>query len=157
MIFMLCYVYFVIVNKTNMSYRKMKQTWCDSATWLHPFFFRYKSFIPVSVSQSISQRNLLTRLRISNVFKVFLEEFNNNTVLNSSVNKHDLKVKYISTLETLLRHFGYEVYQPASVSIHESDELLPKGSADEDGAQRRVLVSGTAGVKWQNMTPEVKL
>ncbi|TSL47703.1 Tyrosine-protein kinase JAK1 [Bagarius yarrelli] len=115
--------------------------------------YKYKNFVPVSLNQSISQRNLLTRLRISNVFKVFLEEFNDKTVLNSSVSKHDLKVKYISTLETLTRHFGCEVYEPLSVSVHENDEL-PSVHADGGGAQRhRVLISGTRGIKWQ-ISPE---
>lgn len=117
---------------------------------------RYKSYIPASLNQSISQRNLLTRLRISNVFKVFLKEFNDKTVLNSSVTKHDLKVKYISTLETLTTHFGCEVYEPKSLSIHENNEV-PSGSANEDGARRRLLVSGTCGIKWQVMLPEVTL
>lgn len=117
---------------------------------------RYKSYIPASLNQSISQRNLLTRLRISNVFKVFLKEFNDKTVLNSSVTKHDLKVKYISTLETLTTHFGCEVYEPKSLSIHENNEV-PSGSANEDGARRRLLVSGTCGIKWQVVPPEVTL
>ncbi|XP_053351570.1 tyrosine-protein kinase JAK1-like [Clarias gariepinus] len=116
--------------------------------------FKYKNYIPVSLNQSISQRNLLTRLRISNVFKAFLEEFNDNTVLNSSVSKHDLKVKYVSTLETLTRHFGCEVYQPLSVRIHENDEV-PTGFTGSTGAGRRVIVSGTGGIKWQVISPEI--
>ncbi|GAA6077610.1 tyrosine-protein kinase JAK1 isoform X1, partial [Tachysurus ichikawai] len=114
---------------------------------------RYKNYIPVSLKQSISQRNLLTRLRISNVFKSFLESFNDNMVLNNSINIQDLKVKYISTLETLTSHFGCEVYQPLSFSIYENDQVL-SGYVGGDGARRRILVSGTGGIKWQIVSPE---
>ncbi|XP_046708701.1 tyrosine-protein kinase JAK1-like isoform X2 [Silurus meridionalis] len=119
--------------------------------------FKYKNYIPLSLNHSISQRNLLTRMRISMIFKVFLEEFHDKTILNSSVSKHDLKVKYISTMETLTTHFGSEVYEPSSVSIHEEDQV-PPGSAGKsgggDGARRRLLVSGTSGIMWQTVAPE---
>ncbi|XP_017327064.1 tyrosine-protein kinase JAK1 [Ictalurus punctatus] len=118
--------------------------------------FKYKNYIPVSLNQLISQRNLLIRLRISNVFRSFLEEFNDNTVLNSNVSKHDLKVKYISTLETLTKHFGCEVYEPLSVTIHETDEA-PSGSMSDSGNRHRVLVSGTCGIKWQSLSPQTCL
>ncbi|KAK3567775.1 hypothetical protein QTP86_026462 [Hemibagrus guttatus] len=118
--------------------------------------FKYKNYVPLCLNQSISQRNLLTRLRISNVFKAFLEEFNDNTVQNNNVSKQDLKVKYISTLETLTRHFSCEVYEPLSFRIHENDEV-PSGLVSEDGEKRQVLVSGTCGIKWQIVPPETSL
>ncbi|XP_060729674.1 tyrosine-protein kinase JAK1-like [Tachysurus vachellii] len=118
--------------------------------------FKFKNYIPVSLKQSISQRNLLTRLRISNVFKSFLESFNDNMVLNNSINIQDLKVKYISTLETLTVHFGCEVYEPLSFSIYENDQVL-SGHVGGDGARCRILVSGTGGIKWQIVSPETCL
>ncbi|KAL7876621.1 hypothetical protein AOLI_G00115840 [Acnodon oligacanthus] len=110
--------------------------------------FKYKNYIPASLNQVISQRNLFTRLRITNVFKAFLEEFNDKTVSNSSVNNSDLKIKYISTLETLTRNFGCEVFEPLSLNIHDNEDMA---SGDEDGTGHRVLVSGTCGIKWQKV------
>uniref|UniRef100_A0A674EB82 Tyrosine-protein kinase n=1 Tax=Salmo trutta TaxID=8032 RepID=A0A674EB82_SALTR len=69
----------------------------------------YKKYIPESVNQIIKQRNFLTRVRISRVFQHFLNEFNNKTVKNNKVNTHDIKVKYLATLETLTCGFGCEV------------------------------------------------
>uniref|UniRef100_A0AAR2L2N2 Tyrosine-protein kinase n=1 Tax=Pygocentrus nattereri TaxID=42514 RepID=A0AAR2L2N2_PYGNA len=115
--------------------------------------FKYKNYIPASLNQIISQRNILTRLRITNVFKAFLEEFNDKTVNNSSVNNSDLKIKYISTLETLTRNFGCEVFEPLSLSIHENEDMA---SGDEDGTGHCVLVSGTCGIKWHKVPAEVR-
>ncbi|KTG31608.1 hypothetical protein cypCar_00019958 [Cyprinus carpio] len=53
--------------------------------------FEYKNYIPKALYKSIRHRNVLTRLRISNVFKVFLEEFTKNTVQGTEINTHDLK------------------------------------------------------------------
>uniref|UniRef100_A0A4W5K0F1 non-specific protein-tyrosine kinase n=1 Tax=Hucho hucho TaxID=62062 RepID=A0A4W5K0F1_9TELE len=69
----------------------------------------YKKYIPESVNKIIKQRNFLTRLRISRVFQHFLNEFNNKTVKSNKVNTHDIKVKYLATLETLTCGFGCEV------------------------------------------------
>uniref|UniRef100_A0A4W5JGW4 non-specific protein-tyrosine kinase n=1 Tax=Hucho hucho TaxID=62062 RepID=A0A4W5JGW4_9TELE len=71
----------------------------------------YKKYIPESVNKIIKQRNFLTRLRISRVFQHFLNEFNNKTVKSNKVNTHDIKVKYLATLETLTCGFGCEVYK----------------------------------------------
>uniref|UniRef100_A0A8C7J2X6 non-specific protein-tyrosine kinase n=1 Tax=Oncorhynchus kisutch TaxID=8019 RepID=A0A8C7J2X6_ONCKI len=69
----------------------------------------YKKYIPDRVNQIIKQRNFLTRLRISRVFQDFLSEFNNKTVQSDNVSTHDIKVKYLATLETLTCGFGCEV------------------------------------------------
>lgn len=115
--------------------------------------FKYKNYIPADMHQAIRRRNILTRLRINNVFRDFLKEFNDRTVQSNNVNKEDLKVKYISTLETLTKHFGCEVFEPSSLSMHENEEA-PSGTADEEQAKCRVLVSGIMGIKRQNITPE---
>ncbi|XP_066536675.1 tyrosine-protein kinase JAK1-like [Hoplias malabaricus] len=114
--------------------------------------YKYKNYIPACLNQAISQRNILTRLRIANVFKVFLEEFNDKTVNNNSVSKHDLKIKYISTLETLTQHFGCEVFELSSLSIHENEDNA--SASKDDGARHRVFVSGTEGIKWQKVATE---
>lgn len=116
---------------------------------------RYKWYIPADLRRSISQRNILTRLRISNVFRVFLQEFSDKTVQRNSVGQNDLKVKYLATLETLTRHFGCELFQPRLLSVHESEEAAPGPAAAEGQARRRVLVSGTRGIRWQDVPAEV--
>ncbi|XP_062849853.1 tyrosine-protein kinase JAK1-like [Trichomycterus rosablanca] len=115
--------------------------------------FKYKTYIPADLKRSISQRSVLTRLRINNVFKAFLEEFSDKTVQRNSVSQHDLKVKYVATLETLTKHFGCEVFEPGLLSVHESEEVR-SGPGDEDAARHRVLVSGTCGIRWQKVPPE---
>lgn len=114
--------------------------------------FKYKNYIPVSFKQDIAQRNIFTRLRIANVFKAFLEEFNDRTIKNSSVSKHFLKVKYISTLENLTQRFGCEVFEPPLLIIHENEDDA-SGFGDKD-TRHRVLVSGTCGIKWQKVPVE---
>ncbi|XP_064575522.1 tyrosine-protein kinase JAK1 isoform X2 [Zonotrichia leucophrys gambelii] len=51
----------------------------------------YKHYIPETLNRTIRQRNFLTRIRINNVFKHFLKEFNNKTICNNSVSPRDLK------------------------------------------------------------------
>uniref|UniRef100_A0A4W4FAF7 Tyrosine-protein kinase n=1 Tax=Electrophorus electricus TaxID=8005 RepID=A0A4W4FAF7_ELEEL len=114
--------------------------------------FKYKNYIPITLNQAISQRNFLTRLRIANVFKAFLEEFSEQTIKSTSISKHDLKVKYISTLETLTEHFGCEVFDSSSLNIHEDDEPS-LCSGGEDRARYLVLVSGVCGIKWRKNLP----
>uniref|UniRef100_A0A4W4FCG3 non-specific protein-tyrosine kinase n=1 Tax=Electrophorus electricus TaxID=8005 RepID=A0A4W4FCG3_ELEEL len=117
--------------------------------------FKYKNYIPITLNQAISQRNFLTRLRIANVFKAFLEEFSEQTIKSTSISKHDLKVKYISTLETLTEHFGCEVFDSSSLNIHEDDEPS-LCSGGEDRARYLVLVSGVCGIKWRKVPAEVR-
>ncbi|KAK2901348.1 hypothetical protein Q8A67_009463 [Cirrhinus molitorella] len=114
--------------------------------------FEYKNYIPKVLYKSIRHRNVLTRLRISNVFKVFLEEFTKNTVQNNGISAHDLKVKYMSTLETLTKHFGQEVFEPTSLIIHENEQVITDSSAA--GAHYKILVSGTSGIHWCKVPKE---
>uniref|UniRef100_A0A8C1L9X5 Tyrosine-protein kinase n=1 Tax=Cyprinus carpio TaxID=7962 RepID=A0A8C1L9X5_CYPCA len=109
--------------------------------------FEYKNYIPKALYKSIRHRNVLTRLRISNVFKVFLEEFTKNTVQGTEINTHDLKVKYMSTLETLTKHFGQEMFEPSCLIIHENEQMI-KDSCSEAGVHYKILVSGTSGIHW---------
>lgn len=110
-------------------------------------FVRYKNYIPRVLYTSIRHRNILTRLRISNVFKVFLEEFNRNTVEGNNISTHDLKIKYMSTLETLTKHFGQEVFEPCSLIIHDNEQVLTD-SRCAAGVDYKILVSGTSGIHW---------
>ncbi|KAA0718881.1 Tyrosine-protein kinase JAK1 [Triplophysa tibetana] len=115
--------------------------------------FEYKNYIPRALHQSMRQRNLLTQLRISHVFKMFLKEFNEKTVKGKNIHTHDLKVKYICTLETLTKHFGQEVFQPSSLIILENEEMLTDSSC-EAGVQFEILVSGISGIHWRKVSTE---
>uniref|UniRef100_A0A6Q2X8L3 Tyrosine-protein kinase n=1 Tax=Esox lucius TaxID=8010 RepID=A0A6Q2X8L3_ESOLU len=97
----------------------------------------YKKYIPDNVNQIIDRHNCLTRLRISRVFRRFLSEFNNNTVQSNNISTHDIRVKYLSTLETLTTWFGCEVCR------------TPLSFKKDQPAQYQVLVSGNTGIKWR--------
>ncbi|XP_062382739.1 tyrosine-protein kinase JAK1-like [Sardina pilchardus] len=116
----------------------------------------YKRHIPESLKQSICQRNFLVRLRISNVFKKFLNEFNQKTVMERSVSQLDLKLKYIATLETLTEGFGCEIFELASIRTLDADGL-DQSPAPKQSACYQVLVSGTAGIQWRLKPSESEL
>ncbi|XP_052403798.1 tyrosine-protein kinase JAK1 [Carassius gibelio] len=109
--------------------------------------FEYKNYIPKVLYKSIRNRNILTRMRIANVFKVFLEEFTRNTVQGNKIKTHDLKVKYMSTLETLTKNFGEEVFEPSSLIIHENEQMITDSSSAA-GVHYKILVSGISGIHW---------
>ncbi|XP_048097869.1 tyrosine-protein kinase JAK1-like [Alosa alosa] len=116
----------------------------------------YKRHIPESLKQSIYQRNFLVRLRIANVFKRFLNEFNQKTVMERSVSPLDLKLKYIATLETLTDGFGCEIFEPASLRTLDADGL-DQSPVPKQPACHQVLVSGTAGIQWRLKPSEREL
>uniref|UniRef100_A0A8D3D214 non-specific protein-tyrosine kinase n=1 Tax=Scophthalmus maximus TaxID=52904 RepID=A0A8D3D214_SCOMX len=94
----------------------------------------YKRFIPETLNRNIKQRNVLTRIRINNVFKKFLSEFNSRTVKDSNITLYDLKIKYLATLEGLTSGMG--------------NELLNQGQSQnmETSHDMQVLVTGTTGI-----------
>ncbi|MBN3302191.1 JAK1 kinase, partial [Amia calva] len=123
----------------------------------------YKKYIPEKLNKAIKQRNFLTRIRINNVFKSFLNEFNSKTISDSNVSMHDLKVKYLSTLETLTRHFGTEILETTVLQISlENENCLSLGLDGEDQPLYEVQVSGTTGISWRKkpfnvvLTPKEK-
>ena len=97
-----------------------------TATFLFPLI-SYKRFIPESLNRNIKQRNLLTRMRISSVFKKFLQEFKQRTVQDSNISLYDLKLKYLATLESLTCDLGSEVLEPVSLSISPDRDLYNGG------------------------------
>lgn len=92
---------------------------------LHPS--SYKRFIPESLNRKIKQRNFLTRIRINNVFKKFLSEFNHRTVKDSNITPYDLKIKYLATLEGLTSGLGSELFEPISLRVTQEGELCNGG------------------------------
>uniref|UniRef100_A0A8D0HGL2 Tyrosine-protein kinase n=1 Tax=Sphenodon punctatus TaxID=8508 RepID=A0A8D0HGL2_SPHPU len=104
----------------------------------------YKRYIPETLNKTIRQRNVLTRIRINNVFKDFLKEFNNKTICDSSVSPHDLKVKYLSTMETLTKYYGAEIFETSSLLISLENE---KNFNSRDCDQYEVMVTGNNGIQ----------
>uniref|UniRef100_A0A8B9JF73 Tyrosine-protein kinase n=1 Tax=Astyanax mexicanus TaxID=7994 RepID=A0A8B9JF73_ASTMX len=121
------------------------------------FTCSYKRFIPESLNRTIKQRNFLTRLRISNVFKNFLNEFNSKTIKDSNISLYDLKVKYLSTLETLTWGLGREVVETKSLRLSGEGEGSPvhTSSTREEGLAYEVQVSGTVGISWRKKPQQV--
>ncbi|KAK1164207.1 tyrosine-protein kinase JAK1-like [Acipenser oxyrinchus oxyrinchus] len=110
----------------------------------------YKRYIPETLNKTIKQRNFLTRIRINNVFKSFLKEFSNKTISDSNVSMHDLKVKYLSTLETLTKHFGSEIYETSMLQIcAENEKSLSKHFGGADLPLHEVQVAGNVGIQWR--------
>ncbi|XP_038134305.1 tyrosine-protein kinase JAK1 [Cyprinodon tularosa] len=125
----------------------------------------YKRFIPESLNANIKQRNFLTRIRISNVFKKFLAEFNTQTVGESNITCYDLKIKYLATMEGLTSKLGSELFEPTSLSVIQEKEVLTggyygnynqgqvqiKGQNQNFEASQgmQVLITGTTGISWR--------
>lgn len=121
----------------------------------------YKRFIPESLNRKIKQRNFLTRIRINNVFKKFLKDFDRRTVRDSNITLYDLKIKYLATLEGLTSGLGSELFEPISLSVLQEGEICNGGYHGyynqsqgqsqnmETGRDMQVLVTGTTGISWR--------
>lgn len=159
-----------LTNQIQVSQREVINTvtgvsyWLSALNeWFYSTFFSvscsYKRFIPDSLNRTIKQRNFLTRIRISNVFRNFLNEFNSKTIQDSNITLYDLKVKYLSTLETLTQGLGRETAEPKSLKVSTETEgspahTLPLG---DDGMGYEVQVSGTTGISWRRKPAPVSL
>lgn len=89
-------------------------------------------------------------MRINNVFKDFLKEFNNKTICDSSVSTHDLKVKYLATLETLTKHYGAEIFETPMLLISSENEMNRFHSNDSGNILcYEVMVTGNLGIQWR--------
>lgn len=65
----------------------------------------------------------MTRIRINNVFKKFLSEFNRRTIKDSKITPYDLKIKYLATLEGLTSGLGSELFEPVSLVLTQEGDL----------------------------------
>lgn len=107
----------------------------------------YKHYIPETLNKTIRQRNFLTRIRINNVFKHFLKEFNNKTICNNSVSPRDLKVKYLSTMEVLTKYYGAEIFETSFLLISAENEINKFNCGDNE--RYEVMVTGNNGIQWR--------
>ncbi|XP_061739681.1 tyrosine-protein kinase JAK1 [Nerophis ophidion] len=130
----------------------------------------FKHFIPEALNCNIKQRNILTRIRINNVFKKFLNEFNNRTVKGSNITLYDLKIKYLATLEGLTNGLGSELVEPISLSVTKEVGVVngsnyvgyynhmqgqsPSQSVDT-WRDIQVRVTGTTGISWRKKSSTV--
>lgn len=98
-------------------------------------------------------------MRISNVFKNFLNEFNSKTIQDSNITLYDLKVKYLSTLETLTQGLGRETVEPISLKLSGENEGSPAPSLlmGDDEMGYEVQISGTTGISWRRKPLPVSL
>ncbi|XP_061634780.1 tyrosine-protein kinase JAK1 isoform X3 [Phyllopteryx taeniolatus] len=129
----------------------------------------FKGFIPEALNANIKQRNILTRIRINNVFKKFLSEFNHRTVKVSDITLYDLKIKYLATLEGLTNGLGCELMEPISLSVTQEGDVVNGGNFayyNQIQGQRQnqgmdtwhdvqVCVSGTTGISWRKKPPRI--
>ncbi|KAG7513189.1 tyrosine-protein kinase JAK1 [Solea senegalensis] len=125
-----------------------------------PHEVSYKRFIPESLNRTIKQRNILTRIRINNVFKKFLSEFNGRTVKDSNITPYDLKIKYLATLEGLTCGLGSELFEPIYLVVTQEGELANGGYYNQNQGQiqnnnMEVLVTGTTGISWREKSATV--
>ncbi|XP_015679055.1 tyrosine-protein kinase JAK1 [Protobothrops mucrosquamatus] len=109
----------------------------------------YKRYIPETLNKKIRQRNILTRIRINNVFRDFLKEFNNKTISDSSVSPHDLKVKYLATMETLTKNYGAETFETSSLLISSENENFNLDASEKIIPYYEVMVTGNLGIQWR--------
>uniref|UniRef100_A0A8C2ZUV0 Tyrosine-protein kinase n=1 Tax=Cyclopterus lumpus TaxID=8103 RepID=A0A8C2ZUV0_CYCLU len=100
----------------------------------------YKRFIPESLNRNIKQRNVLTRIRINNVFKKFLSEFKHRTMKDSKITLYDLKIKYLATLEGLISSLGSELFEPISLSVMQEGDST--GIGKEKGKSKKNKLDG---------------
>ncbi|XP_021239110.1 non-receptor tyrosine-protein kinase TYK2, partial [Numida meleagris] len=151
-------------------------------TWLPPnhrfgagddrdlrFRIRFKECIPRSFLRQIQQNSVLTRFRMKNVFKKFVQRFQRHTVGAGKLAEHDVMYKYLATLEQLAPRFGTERFPALSLDVsNEGEKGQPyvnggRAPAEERGeapvpmeqpVTHEVLVTGTSGIQWRPVPAE---
>ncbi|KAM9514158.1 non-receptor tyrosine-protein kinase TYK2 [Guaruba guarouba] len=119
--------------------------------------YSFKECIPRSFCRQIQQNNFLTKFRMKNVFRKFLQRFQRHTVGTGKLTAQDIMYKYLATLEHLAPRFGSELFPVLSLDTasegekvqlngtHPEHPLLPK----ERAVTHEVLITGTSGIQWR--------
>ncbi|XP_037848131.1 non-receptor tyrosine-protein kinase TYK2 isoform X4 [Chlorocebus sabaeus] len=123
----------------------------------------FKDCIPLSFRRQIRQHSALTRLRLWNVFRRFLQDFQPDRLSQQMV-----MVKYLATLERLAPRFGTERVPVCHLRLLAQAEGEPcyirdSGEAPTDPGPEsaagppthEVLVTGTGGIQWRPVQEEV--
>ncbi|XP_009699170.1 PREDICTED: non-receptor tyrosine-protein kinase TYK2 [Cariama cristata] len=130
--------------------------------------YSFKDCIPRSFYRQIQQNNYLTKFRMKNVFKKFVQRFQRHTVSTGKLTVQDIMYKYLATLEHLAPRFGSEIFPVLSLdtsSEGEKVQLYVNGghSQLEHGhalllkdrpVTHEVLVTGTSGIQWRPVPVE---
>ncbi|XP_023373778.1 non-receptor tyrosine-protein kinase TYK2 [Otolemur garnettii] len=122
----------------------------------------FKDCIPCSFRRQIRQHNMLTRLRLRNVFRKFIKAFQPG-VLSQQV----VMVKYLATLERLAPRFGTECVPVCHLRLLTQAEVKPYYNLDSKQSPgdpspesaagpstHEVLVTGTSGIQWRPIQTE---
>ncbi|XP_009580479.1 PREDICTED: non-receptor tyrosine-protein kinase TYK2, partial [Fulmarus glacialis] len=130
--------------------------------------YSFKDCIPRSFYRQIQQNNYLTKFRMKNVFKKFVQRFQRHTVSTGKLTVQDIMYKYLATLEHLAPRFGSELFPVLSLETSSEGEkvqlyvngghsqlehghaLLPK----DRPVTHEVLVTGTSGIQWRPVPVE---
>ncbi|KAM6233194.1 LOW QUALITY PROTEIN: non-receptor tyrosine-protein kinase TYK2 [Porphyrio hochstetteri] len=130
--------------------------------------YSFKDCIPRSFHRQIQQNNYLTKFRMKNVFKKFVQRFQRHTVSTGRLTAQDVMYKYLATLEHLAPRFGSELYPVLSLDTPSSEGeraqlylngahsppeqhvLLPR----DQPVTHEVLVTGTSGIQWRPVPVE---
>ncbi|GAB0201804.1 non-receptor tyrosine-protein kinase TYK2 [Grus americana] len=130
--------------------------------------YSFKDCIPRSFYRQIQQNNYLTKFRMKNVFKKFVQRFQRHTVSTGKLTVQDIMYKYLATLEHLAPRFGSELFPVLSLETSSEGEkvqlyvngghsqpehghaLLPK----DRPVTHEVLVTGTNGIQWRPVPVE---
>ncbi|XP_035142354.3 non-receptor tyrosine-protein kinase TYK2 isoform X14 [Callithrix jacchus] len=125
----------------------------------------FKDCIPHSFRRQIRQHNALTRLRLRNVFRRFLRDFQPGCLSQQMV-----MVKYLATLERLAPRFGTEHMPVCHLRLLDQAEGEPcyirdSGEAPTDPGPEsaagppthEVLVTGTGGIQWWPVQEEASI
>ncbi|KAM9251597.1 non-receptor tyrosine-protein kinase TYK2 isoform 1-T2 [Cariama cristata] len=130
--------------------------------------YSFKDCIPRSFYRQIQQNNYLTKFRMKNVFKKFVQRFQRHTVSTGKLTVQDIMYKYLATLEHLAPRFGSEIFPVLSLDTSSEGEkvqlyvngghsqlehghaLLPK----DRPVTHEVLVTGTSGIQWRPVPVE---
>uniref|UniRef100_A0A8C8B9B0 Tyrosine-protein kinase n=1 Tax=Otus sunia TaxID=257818 RepID=A0A8C8B9B0_9STRI len=133
--------------------------------------YSFKDCIPRSFYRQIQQNNYLTKFRMKNVFKKFVQRFQRHTVSAGKLTVQDVMYKYLATLEHLAPRFGSELFPVLSLETSSEGEkmqlyvngghsqpehthvLLPK----DQPVTHEVLVTGTTGIQWRPVPGELLL
>lgn len=106
---------------------------------------------------------------MKNVFKKFLQHFQQHTLSTGKLTEQDLMHKYLATLENLAPRFGTELFAAVSLETVSEGEKVPLyingghthlenfSSHGSRPVTHEVLVTGINGIQWRSIPTEVGL
>uniref|UniRef100_A0A8D0DTJ5 Tyrosine-protein kinase n=1 Tax=Salvator merianae TaxID=96440 RepID=A0A8D0DTJ5_SALMN len=128
----------------------------------------FKECIPRSFCRQIQQNNYLIKFRMKNIFKKFLQHFQQHTVSTGKLTEQGMIQKYLATLENLAPRFGTELFTVLTLETVSEGEKVPlyingghtylenshASSSSGRLATHEVLVTGIDGIQWRPISTE---